>query len=150
MDQQQTIRELLAPVLGRVSQDEQPFLLAHAERLAAQRYRRWAQESSLNRHADALEACARREEEIADSIQSLYTEETLLKLTPIFPELEAINQRLFSQLELHAQLALQASGERAGVDVWEKLAEQRSEARDLFLHCAKLEQASADFLDTLL
>src|SRR5437899_6073238 len=66
------IAEVLARVLQRVPREQQPLLIALAERLAAERYRGWAtQVPDADRRAGLL-ACADREEEIARRVEGLY------------------------------------------------------------------------------
>ena len=64
------LAEVLGRVLQRVPLAEQPLLVALAERLAAERYRGWAEEDPA--HAAGLLACAAREEEIARRVEGLY------------------------------------------------------------------------------
>ena len=50
------------------------------------------------------------------------------------------------------QLTLQARGERLGAATWRSLAKQTDDAgaREVFLGCAKLEEASAEVLESIL
>lgn len=56
---------ILARVLQRVPPERQPLLIATAERLAADRYRAWADDPGMAHRRSLLLACAGREEEIA-------------------------------------------------------------------------------------
>ena len=75
------VESILARLVGRVVPARRPLLVAIAERLAAARYRVWAEEcadatgtsatgASEMRKGELL-ACARREEEIATLIEGL-------------------------------------------------------------------------------
>src|SRR5262249_59204524 len=61
---------ILGQLLQRVSPAERALLIALAERLAADRYRRWACEVGDPARASLLLACAEREEEIARRVQA--------------------------------------------------------------------------------
>ena len=56
------IANLFAPLLARVSEEQRPLLIALAERMAAQRYRGWADASPDTEQRDRLLACAERED----------------------------------------------------------------------------------------
>lgn len=143
---------LLGPFISEVPEEGRPRFLALLERGAAERYRAWARE--LPEHGETLLACAAREDEIADRVEKLY---------PIAPALEKeIAQPLprardayldvFAGLPVRQQLAIQASAERQGAAAWRGLASQHeAEAvRQELERCARLEEASADQLDSLL
>ena len=68
------------------------------------------------------------------------------------PELLDLNRTLFKDRPLKVQFAMQAAGERAGAAAWRAFAAGASEpsARELLQSCSPLEQANADFLQTLL
>ena len=71
MPQLPSFGELIAPIIGNVPEEQRPLLVALAEKIAAGRYRDWAEQASgSDRHA--LLACADREEEIARRVESLY------------------------------------------------------------------------------
>lgn len=149
-----SVGEVLAPVLQRVPLERQPLLIAAAERLAAQRYRSWAEAPEVAVHAEALRACADREEEIARRIESLYpdaaaAQQALLAATP---EVETINRTLFEGRPLADQFAIQAAGERLGSATWKAFArrEQDPKRSDLILSCSKLEEDSAVVLEGIL
>ena len=148
------VAALLAAALQSVPSDHQPLLIALAERLAAERYRRWADDLAAAGHAEALRACAVREEEIAGRIESLYADAAAVQadLRARNPALLAINQSLFADQPLHQQLAIQAQGERLGAATWRSLARRESDpARAQVLQsCAPLEEASAVVLETIL
>ena len=145
---------VFARVLQRVPEDRQPLLIAIAERLAAERYRGWAEQPTMSDHAPQLLACARREEEIAARVEALFPgaqaiQQEMLAKNPDFLE---INQAVFAGLPLPEQFRIQAQGERLGAATWRALArkEESRVAREVYLACAELEQASALVLEAIL
>src|SRR4029450_1927489 len=76
-----SIAGIIGTVLQRVAAPERPLFIAMAERLPAERYRRWAKDASGPARGDLL-ACAAREDAIADRVAALY------------PDAEALQQRL--------------------------------------------------------
>ena len=148
------IGETLAPVLARVPRERQPLLIALAERLAAVRYRGWADAVGDARRRAELLACADREEDIARRIEGLYpdADATQRELIAQNPDLEDINRALFADRPLTQQFALQAGGERLGAATWRSFAKhtENAAARATFLACAELEEASAVVLESFL
>jgi hypothetical protein len=147
------VAEVLAPILGRVQRQRQPLLIAIAERMAAERYRGWADAAELQLHRSGLLACATREEEIAERIEALHPDAASIQgeLLAENPELEGINRDLFAGRPLRAQLTLQAEGERLGAATWRAFAAEASEpARGSLLACALLEEESALVLEAIL
>lgn len=156
-DDQTTIpnlAETLARVLRNVEPKQQPLLLAKLERLAAQRYRHWASDHSDQSSKEGLLACADREEEIATRVESLVPDASAIqdKLLSDHPELLDLNRTLFEGRPLRLQFAMQAEGERAGAAAWRAYAAAASDpsVEELLQRCSSLEQANADFLQTLL
>ena len=148
------IAEILGAVLRKIDPQLQPLLLAKLERLAAERYRTWASDNPDQSAKDGLLACADREEEIARRVESLNPYASVLqdKLLSGNPELLELNRTLFKERPLKVQFAMQAAGERAGAAAWKAFAAGASDpsARELLQSCSPLEQANADFLQTLL
>jgi hypothetical protein len=130
------------------------LLLAKLERLAAERYRTWASDQSDQVVKESLLACADREEEIARRVESLEPNASAIqdKLLSENPDLLDLNRTLFEGRPLKVQFAMQAEGERAGAAAWRAYAAGASDrsARELLESCSPLEQANADFLQTLL
>jgi hypothetical protein len=147
------IAEILAGVLRNIDPKLQPLLLAKLERLAAQRYRRWASDYPDPVGKDGLLACADREEEIATRVESLAPNASVIqdKLLSDNPELLNLNRTLFEGRPLKVQFAMQAEGERAGAAAWSAYAAGAADpsAQALLRSCSALEQANADFLQTL-
>jgi hypothetical protein len=148
-----SIAAIVGGVLQRVPEPHRPLFIAMAERLAADRYRRWAEAASGPAHT-ALLACAAREDDIADRVAALYpgAAATQDALRADHPELEEVNDALFAGRPLAEQFAIQAAGERAGAAVWRSFAERADgdRARATFLACAELEEASAEYLESVL
>ena len=147
------IAEVLAGVLRNIEPALQPFLLAKLERLAARRYRAWAGEPLDQSVKDGLLACADREEEIARRVESLNQNVSAIqdKLMSDHPELLDLNRTLFEGRPLKVQFAMQAEGERAGAAAWRAYAAGASDpsVQELLQSCSPLEQANADFLQSL-
>ncbi len=147
------LAEILGGVLERVPREQQPLLVAIAERMAAERYRGWATEPSYDAHRSQLLACAQREEAIADRIESLYPDAAAVQRDILAknPDVEEINRRLFAGRPLSEQLTIQAQGERLGAATWRAFAREASSAfREAFQDCALLEEQSAVLLEAIL
>ena len=148
------IAEILAGVLRAIDPKLQPMLLAKLERLAAQRYRTWASEHGDQSSREGLLACAEREEEIARRVESLESNAAAIqdKLLSDHPELLELNRTLFEGRPIQIQFAMQADGERAGAAAWKAYAAAASDpsVQRLLQSCSALEQANADFLQTLM
>jgi len=147
------IARIVGGLLEGVDARERPLLIAFAERLAAERYRRWARDASGPARSGLL-ACAEREDAIADRIAALYPDAAALqaKLRADHPELDEMGDAIFAGRPLPQQYAIQAAGERAGAGAWRLFAAQapNDAARRTLLACAELEEASAVHLESLL
>jgi hypothetical protein len=147
------IGQVLAPILAAVPVERRPLLIAIAERLAARRYRAWADEPALAAHARALRACADREEAIADRVEALHPDASGIErdLLAANPQLETVNRTLFEGRPLPDQLTIQARGERLGAATWRSFArtEPDPKRRDVLLACATLEEDSARVLESI-
>ena len=148
------VAEILAGVLRTIEPKLQPLLLAKLERFAAQRYRTWSGDHPNQSVKEGLLACADREEEIARRVESLVPDASAIqnKLLADHPELLDLNRTLFEGRPIEVQYAMQAAGERAGADAWKAYATAASNPsdRESLDSCSPLEQANADFLETLL
>ena len=148
------VAEILAGVLRKIEPNLQPLLLAKLERLAAQRYRTWASDHPDPAAKEGLLACADREVEIARRVESLEPNASAIqaRLLSNNPELLDLNRTLFEGRPLKVQFAMQAEGERAGAAAWRAYAAAASDpsVRESLRSCSPLEQANADFLQTLL
>jgi hypothetical protein len=148
------VAEILAGVLRTIDPMLQPLLLAKLERLAAQRYRTWASDHPDQSVKEGLQACANREDQIAMRVESLEPNALAIqaKLLSDHPELLDLNRTLFEGRPLKVQFSMQVDGERAGAAAWRAYAAGASDqsVQELLQSCSPLEQANADFLQTLL
>jgi len=148
-----SIAGILGSVLQRVAAPHRPLFIALAERLAAERYRRWAKDASGPARRDLL-ACAAREDTIADRVEALYPDAATLQqqLRADHPEIDEVNESIFAGRALEEQFAIQAAGERAGAAAWRAFAAEAGDgaARETFLACAGLEEESAVYLESIL
>jgi len=150
-------RPSVAEVVGPVVLKLRPLLrlrfVALLERRAAERYGGWAAAVDDPDLAAGLRACARRETEIADTIERLIPAppDEAATFAALVPLVDAETRRLFAA-PLREQLAIQAAGERAGAATWRAAAERRGAPalREALLRCARLEEESAAFLDGIL
>ncbi len=148
------IGESIGPVLAQVAREHQPLFVALAERMAARRYRGWAEEPTMAAHRDELLACADREEDIAARIEGLNADAAAIQrdLMSSIPGLEELNRGIFENRTLSEQVTIQARGERLGAATWRAFArEANSDAvRETFLACARLEEDSAIVLERII
>jgi hypothetical protein len=148
-----SIARVVGGLIGAVPKGRRPLFVALAERLAAERYRRWAGAATEPVRSGLL-ACAAREDEIASRVAALYGEAAALEreIQAAHPELDRVYELLFAGRPLAEQLTIQAAGERAGAVAWRTFAEQAAgePARATFLECALLEEASAAYVESLL
>ena len=118
---------------------------------AAARYRQWAE--ALPERADGLQACAAREEEIANRVDALFPLEPDVRetLAQTLPGAVKIYSSLFDGLGIGDQLEIQAGAERQGAAAWRGLAAQSGDRgqRDALEGCARLEEESASYLEGL-
>ena len=129
------------------------MLLAMLERIAADFYRSWAEDSEDPVERDGLRACAAIEEEIAAFAESLEpdAEGKRKKLSRRFPELREAYASAFAGRSRRDQLRLQADGESGGVEVLQKLAAAATGAAAArYAALALLEESNAVFLRSLL
>ncbi len=143
--------ELLAPFIGQVGNDV-PAFLAMLERGAAERYRRWSQE--IPEHSEGLLACAVREDQIADTVDSLFPidDERRLEVSKPLPAAIELYYSVFAAFAPYEQLAVQANAERQGAAAWRGMLEttQDPHVRERLEYCAQLEETSASYLETIL
>ncbi len=152
-DEIPNLGQIIGPFLQRIVPEQRPLLVAIAERLAAVRYRAWASDSTDAAQKQRLLACADREEQIASRVEALYANAESIQrdLRSKHPDLEDINRSVFAARPLEQQFAIQAQGERLGAATWRSFAgkEANSSARETFLVCAELEEASALVLESI-
>jgi hypothetical protein len=148
------VAEVLGPLLQRIPEEQQPLLIAIAERRAAERYRDWAQEVGTEPGMSQLRACAQREEDIARRVEALYPDADAIQRGMLAknPDLEEINRTLFAGRSLAQQFTIQAQGERLGAATWRAFAQQEPNGARaaVLLECAELEEQSAVVLEGIL
>ncbi len=148
------IPTVLGEVMQTIEPGDQPLLLAMLERLAAQRYRAWVDEHPDETVKRGLRECAEREEEIARRVESVFDDaaEVQQRLLAENPTLEELNRTLFAGRPLEVQFAMQAAGERAGAAAWAAFAAAADDERitAIMESCSPLEEANAEFLETLI
>ncbi len=148
-----SIVEAIGPLLAHYDREEQPVFVAAGERLAAQRYRLWADEVSNGSDREALRSCATREEEIANRIDALHpcAADLHARIDRENPDLQDRYTSIFDGLSLPEQFAVQAEGERAGAATWRAFARDCTDEahRKEYLACAQLEEQSAEILERL-
>lgn len=146
--------EIIGGVLQRVAVEQQPLLIAVAERLAALRYRSWATAAAAEPRRSQLLACAAREEEIASRVEALYPDAAAIQRALLSgnPDLEEVNRSIFAGRPLPQQFTIQAQGERLGAATWKAFAQHDHDPtrRAAFLACADLEVESALVLEGFL
>jgi len=147
------LTEILAPIMGDLAPAEQPAFVALAERIAAGRYRAWAEQAKDDASRAPLLACAQREEEIASRVEAVTPDAAAIqaRVEADHPDVAQAYLGLFTGLALDAQLALQAQAERTGAATWRAFAANADPARaEVFHACAALEEESAATLEALL
>ena len=136
---------LLAPVLGQIDEANRPRFLALLERAAADRYRFWASELPL--HADALQGCAAREDEIADRVEAAFAidEATLATLRSFVPQARDLYYSAFDGHAILDQIAMQADAELQGANAWRSIAAKVSDTAVIaeLARCSELEETSS-------
>lgn len=147
------VAAILGAVLLRVPARERPLLIALAERMAAERYRGWAEQIGDRDRRAGLVACADREEVIACRVEALHPDAASVQqgILSANPDLQEINRTIFAGRPLLQQLTIQAGAERLGAATWRSFAQHadREEVRQTFLDCARLEEESASYLEAL-
>lgn len=143
---------ILGSLLSRVERGEQPLLVAMLERLAAERYRSWAEQSDGQAFAGEFLECARREDEIADRIEALHPDAVGVqqRIRDDNPNIAEINRGLFMGRPLREQAAIQAQAERLGAATWQGFAQSvgaDTQAAATIASCAELEERNAAVLD---
>ena len=143
---------LLGPSISAVPEVAVPTFLAGLERIAAGRYRGWAERSA--RFEAELLACSQREDEIAERVEALFPigVDDANKRDAELPGAERLYVSVFEGLSMLDQIRIQANAERQGALAWRGMAAQTTDGSvaDALEALAKLELESADLLDALL
>jgi hypothetical protein len=148
------VGEVVGPLILAEPENAQPLFVALAERIAASRYRAWAEEVKDESARAEILACAEREEEIARRVEALFPDAAAVqaRLQEKHPDLLGIYRGVLESRTLRDQFTIQSRGERLGAATWRRIAEQASEpaAREIYESCALLEEESALVLERVL
>lgn len=153
MPQPQSIVEAFAPLLPDVSPDEVPMIIAMLERLAADRYRGWLEQTGDPVERAGLAACIAREEEIAAFIESLEGDPAsrAKALNDRFPDMSERYDAVMAGRTRAEQLRIQAEGELGGADYMRQFAAAAQGAvAARFASLALCEEANSTFLRELI
>ncbi len=153
MAQPTSIVEAFAPLLPQVAPDEIPMLIAMLERLASERYRTWAASAQEPIERDGLLACAQREVEIAEFIESLEPDAAsrIAALNKRFGDLDARYESVMAGRNRTQQLKIQSEGELGGADYMRQFAAANQGAvAARFASLACCEEANARYLSALI
>jgi hypothetical protein len=116
--QSRSVAEAFEPLLPLVTPEEVPMVVAVLERIAATKYRDWAEQADDTVERDGMLACAQREDEIAEFIESLQTDPQSMEasLRERIPDFEQRYDAVMAGLSRTEQLRIQAEGEMGGAD----------------------------------
>jgi hypothetical protein len=145
---------VLSPLFAQCAPDEQRILLAMLERLAAEHYRRWADEVSDPPQKQGLLAAAAREVHIAEVAESLepHAEQIAKTLWDRFPNIRSLYADAMRPMTLIEQWTVQSAGEHGGSQLWRSFAEAEPNpaVRAKLLACSEEDEENSRFLaDTL-
>ncbi len=145
------LTRLIGPLVADLPPAQRPAIVALAERIAARRYRSWAEHVRDGSVRDTLRACAEREEEIASRAEAFVSEAKAIQQAALraHPHVEDGYGALFEGLSLAEQLSLQARAERVGAATWRSLADAIGPGAEVLRGCANLEEENARTLESL-
>ena len=91
-EQPESLLEVLVPVIEGAPAEDLPLLLAWLERIAAEKYRVWAQQTTDDVECKGLMDCAFREDAIAEFIEFIepQAEARTRSLKEQFPDMDAL------------------------------------------------------------
>ena len=153
MTQPASIVEAFAPLLPHLAEEEVPLVLAILERIAGEKYRGWAEDSADPFERAGLLACAAREDEIADFIESLSADSQtrVSALHSRFPDLLERYDSVMDGRSRREQLRIQSEGELGGADYMRQFADATAGAISArFASLALCEEANSRFLSELI
>ena len=146
--------QALTPVIEKTAPEELRILLAVLERIAAERYRRWAAESGDAVERGELLRCARREEEIASTLEGMDAEAERVSsgLQMRFPGLRELYGSVFVGQSRARQFEIQAAGELGGAALLRRFAAEEGDParRKCLRDLAPLEEENTAALRSLL
>ena len=153
MSQPQSIAEAFEPLLPDVAAEEIPMIIAILERLAAEKYRGWSEETDDPVERAGLLACAAREDEIAEFIESLEVDASskTAELNTRFPDLRERYDSIMAGRTRTEQLRIQAAGELGGADYMRQFSAATEGAVSArFASLAACEESNSRFLSVLI
>lgn len=151
--QSRSIAGAFEPLLPLVSPEEVPMVVAIIERIAAGKYREWAEQSDNDIERDGLLACAQREDEISIFIESLQADpqSMIASLRERIPDFEERYDTVMAGLSRMEQWRAQAEGEMGGAGYMNQFAAAAEGAiAARFESLALLEEANSKFLSHLI
>ena len=151
--QSRSIAGAFEPLLPLVTPEEVPMVVAILERIAATKYRDWAEQADTAVERDGLLACAQREDEIAGFIESLQADPQSLvaSLRERIPDFEQRYDAVMDGLSRTEQLRVQAEGEMGGAGYMSQFAAASEGAvAARFESLALCEEANSKFLFRLI
>jgi hypothetical protein len=152
-EQPESLLEVLVPVLESAPAEELPLLLAWLERMAADKYRIWAQQTTDDAERKGLMDCAFREDAIAEFVESVepQAQSRTASLKQQFPDLPALYDSVMAGHDRNEQLRRQAEGELGGADFLRQFAQAHTGAiAAQFEALAFYEEANSSFLNNLI
>lgn len=142
----------LAPVLENLNPEQAPLVLAALERMAAEKYRAWADQASDPVERRGLLDCAIREEAISEFIESLETDVAgrMAGLQDLISQTQSIYDNALKGLDRKTQFQLQADGELGGANFMRQFRQaHRGAIAAQFEALALGEEANSKFLSVL-
>ena len=152
-EQPESLLAVLEPILESAPAEELPLLLAWLERMAAEKYRVWAEQATDDVERKGLMDCAFREDAIAEFIEFLepQAEARTHALKEQFPDTQAMYDSVMAGQERSEQLRRQAEGELGGANFLREFASAHSGAvAAQFEALAFYEEANSSFLNHLI
>ena len=149
MTQPASITDAFLPLVPEIAEADIPMFIAMLERVAASHYELWAEAAADPIETAGLLACAAREIEISEFIESLYpdAQATIDGLNQQFPDLAARYGAIMEGRPRAEQLRIQSEGELGGSSFMLQFAEANDgvvAAR--FQSLASCEEANSKFL----
>ena len=152
-EQPESLLEVLVPVIEGAPAEDLPLLLAWLERIAAEKYRVWAQQTTDDVECKGLIDCAFREDDIAEFIEFVepQAEARTRSLKEQFPDMDALYDSVMAGHDRAEQLRREAEGGLGGAGFLRQFASAHSGAiAGQFEALAHYEEANSSFLNNLI
>ena len=154
MTEKLSIAGILQAAIALNPPEDPRIFVALAERIAAERYRGWAESVDDEARRRILLECAAREEYIAGRVEALRPDAVALQeqILKDHPDLPSQYKAVLDGMTLRDQFAAQAEAECAGAAAWRAFAATCSDPKEAetLLSCAPLEEASAAALEQII